>query len=136
MPPQIYTYAPETGAFTGISFADPSPLESGIFLIPAFATEIEPPASKDGQQVAFDVCTQSWRIENIPEPVITMAEEISAVTAEFKADYTILRDRWINASVPPVINLESKQAVIESEIMELIAEYQSAVAAVRAKYAA
>ena len=40
---EIYNYHPEYRHFTGISIADESPLEPGVFLIPACATDIEAP---------------------------------------------------------------------------------------------
>ena len=39
---KIYHYHPEYKYFIGSSNADESPLEPGIFLIPAYATNIEP----------------------------------------------------------------------------------------------
>lgn len=53
-PKKVYSYHPETGEYMGETFADPSPLEPGVYHIPAYATEVEPPAKVDGKYRAFD----------------------------------------------------------------------------------
>ena len=60
----IYTFDRETGLFTGVSVADESPLEPGVYLIPAFSTDIKPPAEidkcavfKDGAWTLVDFIT-------------------------------------------------------------------------------
>jgi hypothetical protein len=62
----IYHYHPTTGIFCGQSVADESPLEPGVFLIPAFATTLEPPQCPSGHYVVFK--NSQWVLEVIPEP--------------------------------------------------------------------
>ena len=64
---KIYHYDPLLRICTGVSEADESPLEPGVFLIPAFATEF-PPLSKvpDGQYNYFD--GDGWMLKDIPPP--------------------------------------------------------------------
>lgn len=64
----IYNYHPQTGRFLQSSEADPSPLEEGVYLIPAHATEIQPPIVEAGEYVVF--VGDTWQVmkEPIPEP--------------------------------------------------------------------
>ena len=63
----VYHYDSTTGIYTGFSSeADASPLEPGIFLIPAYATEQQPPEVPEGQIAVFlgDV----WQLEDVSLP--------------------------------------------------------------------
>lgn len=41
--PLIYSYEPGSGAFTNVTYADPSPLEPGVWLYAAHTTTERPP---------------------------------------------------------------------------------------------
>ena len=73
---RIFNYD-EKGLFVGESIAEESPLEPGIFLIPAQATSKAPPEVSPGQQA---ICNgDTWTIENIPpEPIIEKPAELTA----------------------------------------------------------
>lgn len=62
----IFHYHPDTGEYLGQGTADESPLEPGVWLIPAHATEIHPPAANDGEQAIW--ANGSWVTQPIPEP--------------------------------------------------------------------
>lgn len=58
----IYNYSRDTGEFTGASLADKSPLESGVFHVPANATITEPPETGENEVALF--IDGAWRIES------------------------------------------------------------------------
>lgn len=53
MTKKVYNYSPDSGLFTAPTLADESPLEPGTYLIPAFATEIEPPPTGPREAAIF-----------------------------------------------------------------------------------
>jgi hypothetical protein len=91
----IYNYHQETGIFVGIDVADPSPLEPGVFLVPAYATTEAPPACGDGQHQVFR--DGGWVVEDIPQPapvpVLTADEVKASMWSRIKAE----RDRRIQS---------------------------------------
>ena len=62
----IYHFHPETGLYIGQGKADPSPLEPGVWLIPAHATTDVPPKPGDGKQAVWS--NGAWMVQPIPEP--------------------------------------------------------------------
>lgn len=69
---QIYHYASNTGALLGASQARESPLEPGVYLIPAHATEVAPPEPHDGFERVFRDGAWSFVAVAAPdEPPIT-----------------------------------------------------------------
>lgn len=78
---KIYNYD-INGIYTNSSDADESPLEPGIYLIPANATTVEPPITTDNEVAIFD--GQSWTKQEIVlnEP---SAEELAQRQAELDA---------------------------------------------------
>lgn len=65
---QIYNYDADTGEYLGASTADESPLEPGVFLIPANSTTIVPPDAQDGKTINFE--NGAWVLKDIPEPEV------------------------------------------------------------------
>lgn len=63
---KIYHYDTETGVYLGQGLADESPLEPGVWLIPAGATTSEPPQPPKGKRVVM--VNGGWRLQAIPEP--------------------------------------------------------------------
>lgn len=61
----VFSYNPETGEFAGTTVADPSPLESGVWLFPAHSTEIEPPDYQEGFFRVFNGL--GWEYRKKPE---------------------------------------------------------------------
>lgn len=56
---KIYNYNPDNGIYLGEAEADESPLEPGVFLIPAYATETAPPELADKQVAIFN--NDAWK---------------------------------------------------------------------------
>jgi hypothetical protein len=71
----------DAGYFIGITTADESPLEPGVFLIPAGAVEAPIPTIPEGQRAKWDGV---WVLEDIPQPESDMEPE--APTAEDRAE--------------------------------------------------
>lgn len=63
---KIYNYAPETGIFHAEGLADESPLEPGVFLIPAYATTLKPPKATLPKVAVF--MDGKWIVETLPPP--------------------------------------------------------------------
>jgi hypothetical protein len=53
------------GYFAGFTFADESPLEPGVFLMPAGAIDAPAPSIPEGQRAKW---TGEWVLEEIPQP--------------------------------------------------------------------
>lgn len=70
----IYNYDAD-GFFTGESEADESPLEPGVYLIPALATATAPPLFDEGMRAIFN--GQTWDGLPIPaQPALTQEQLI------------------------------------------------------------
>lgn len=63
---KIHHYHQETLGYIGESDADESPLEPGVFLIPAHATVVAPPADVAGKTRHFE--GGAWVLRDIPPP--------------------------------------------------------------------
>lgn len=74
----VHNYHFATGEYLGSSEADESPLEEGIFLIPAGATDIAPPAPQEGFVVRF--AGGAWGYSPIEAPELPPTEEPTPYT--------------------------------------------------------
>jgi hypothetical protein len=74
---KYYSYHPVTKIFISEGIADESPLEPGIYLIPANATTVDVPEFSDTEFAVFNEESQSWSIvtEQKIEAVVEEAEQ-------------------------------------------------------------
>lgn len=76
------------GYFVGVVAADPSPLEEGVWLIPARCVESDPPKEFPGQRVRWE--KGEWKYEDIPVPPqppvapVPTAKEICKTEAKYR----------------------------------------------------
>lgn len=103
---KIYNYN-DNGIFIGESIADESPLEKGVFLIPANATTIEVLPSKVGYTVCFNEEAKKWEyVEDNRGKIIyskTTKEKIEVdYLGKIKEEHTLLVpgqfDEWDEAT--------------------------------------
>ncbi len=106
------------GYFVGLTTADESPLEPGVFLLPANAVDAPVPDVPDGQRAKWN---GAWVLEDIPQPEPTPEPEpIELTYAEKRAlEYPSVKD-YLDGIV------KSDQAQIDKYIADCLA--------VKAKY--
>lgn len=67
----------EKGYFTGVTIADPSPLEPSVYLMPADTVDADVPTVPDGHLAKWD---GAWVFEAIPEPEVILPPELPPLT--------------------------------------------------------
>lgn len=96
---RIHHYHPETGLYLGSSEADESPLEPGVWLIPANATTAEPPPVVPGTTRHY--AAGGWEYREVApaadSPIVTPAEVSASIRTE--------RDRRIRTGGYPLDGL-------------------------------
>jgi hypothetical protein len=80
---KIYNYNPNNGYFVGEGFADESPLEPGVFLIPAHATDIAAPKATKDKVIVWN--GNDWELQDLPKKPIIDNSEFEAKQAARKA---------------------------------------------------
>ena len=119
---QIYNFRSETGDYVGAGIADESPLETGVFLIPANATKIQPPV--------FDALTHTcrfyngaWNVAAIPEPEPEPADPVpDPRIAELKSELAALDIKRIR---PTAEGDTAYLATLNAQAVALRAELQA-----------
>lgn len=88
-----YNYSEVTGAYLGFEEADESPLEPGVFLLPAYSTAIAPPEEQAGFYRRWT--GEAWEQVAIPStPAPQLAEQARADRTRllYQSDWTQLAD--------------------------------------------
>lgn len=114
---KIYNYDPVSKVYTGETEADESPLEPGVFLVPAHATPNPPPAVPDGH---FAVWEDAWIIKRDTSEDITAEMQKQKQNAEARAllaktDWYIIRSIETGVQAPKEI-LDLRAAARESVV--------------------
>lgn len=96
----VYNYDPATGIFLGSEDAIESPLEPGVFLVPAHATVRTPPPAQEGKIIVFT--GQDWELHDIPtqpapEPFVPTWDDI-----RLKRNFLLSQFDWTQAADAPL----------------------------------
>ena len=107
------------GYFVGTTTADESPLEQGVYLMPADTVDGDVPTIPDNHKAKWN---NGWVFEVIPEPE-------PEVEVDFKADWTYVEYR--RSEYPPITDY--LDGVVKGDQAQIDA-YIAACQAVKAKY--
>lgn len=136
----VYNYAPDTRIFTGASEADESPLEPGVYLIPAHAVTEAPPeapagsiarrrADGGGWEVVPDVRGTWYGADGAAVEISDLDADVSALTRQARPDamHKLEGGQWVVCA----------QLTAQAEAAErdaLCARIDAAVAAIYAAF--
>lgn len=107
---KIYHYHPEYKYFIGSSNADESPLEPGIFLIPAHATNIEPIECDEDEIQIFDETSWSIIKDNRGVYYHTQTDEVenTFIGEKFVNNDPRMLPKNVTKTEPPLITTKEK----------------------------
>jgi len=97
--------------FIGVTVADESPLEQGIFLLPHGCVDTDPPVVLDGQRAKWN---NGWLIEVIPTP------EPEPIPEPIVTPYTDFRRGAYNSESDPIFfKAQRGEATIEEWLLQV-----------------
>jgi hypothetical protein len=92
---QVYSYHPESGLYVGTDVAFADPLTPGEFLIPASATQVEPPNPDNGEQVRW--VGTNWIVEPITTELNVFRSDTQLTDEQQSEQVKALRDAILRA---------------------------------------
>lgn len=113
------------GFFVGVTVADESPLEPGVFLLPAGAVDAPEPTIPEGQRAKWN---GAWVFEDIPqpEPEPEPEPEPPAPTPEEKAEMVRMqRQSAYQAEADPLFFKYQRGEATEQEWLDKVAEIKA-----------
>jgi len=116
-----FSFHPQTGVFLGVNFAQESPLEPGVFLLPAGSTFVEPPQVSENQQAVW--LGDSWEVQDIlaleppgsfnpsstQTPEATTPQPLTWDTIRTERNFHLSQSDWTQLADAP-LSPEQKQA--------------------------
>lgn len=79
---QIFHYHHDTGEFLGVGVADPSPLEPGVYLVPAHATTVPAPRPESGKVRVWR--SGVWTYQDVPAGEVPSDPEYQPTLSDVK----------------------------------------------------
>lgn len=123
---QIYNYSPVTGEFLGSDIARESPLEPGVFLMPACATDVAPPQFGASEAAVF--ANGAWSV--VPDyREQTWFDKVSGAPCQITA--LGLPPDSLSPTMPPDIAFEEAHIAQANKIANA---FNAAVAAITSPY--
>jgi hypothetical protein len=119
----VYAYDPITNEYIGTDEAPRNPKNPATYLIPAFATENEPPAPGENQKVVWD--GQAWQLENIPEPEPEPEPIIEDPRAILQSEISNLQMSYLRLLTTDATEAELTEC--KEEILNKLEEYRCVV---------
>ena len=115
---KIYNYNKDTRELISEALATESPLEKGVFLIPANATKKEPLALKSGFAVCFDETSEKWEYieDNRNKTVYSTIDKreskidyLGDIKDGFTFDKPTEFDKWENSWVKDIEKIKASK---------------------------
>ncbi len=134
---KVFNYDPITFEFTSESYADKSPLENDIYLIPAFSTAIVPPDVSKNEKQVFNEKNKSWIVmadfrseilyskttsEVVEASIGDTLDKLNATKIKPIVDFPMWNENSQTWETDNVKKTESKKNKLDSDISQKISD--------------